>query len=68
MTPRPLAGIQVVDLSQFIAGPLCAQLLADFGASVTKVEPLVGDQSRQLLPGAAQQCQPRRRAERVPVG
>jgi crotonobetainyl-CoA:carnitine CoA-transferase CaiB-like acyl-CoA transferase len=50
MIPRPLAGVHVVDLSQFIAGPLCAQLLADFGASVTKVEPLTGDPSR-LLPG-----------------
>lgn len=50
MTPRPLDEVRVVDLSQFIAGPLCTQLLADFGASVTKVEPLTGDPSR-LLPG-----------------
>lgn len=53
MTPRPLDGIQVVDLSQFIAGPLCAQLLADLGASIIKVEPPVGDPSRRL-PGTRQ--------------
>jgi crotonobetainyl-CoA:carnitine CoA-transferase CaiB-like acyl-CoA transferase len=28
--PRPLAGKRVVDLSQFIAGPTAAMLLADF--------------------------------------
>lgn len=48
MTPRPLAGRKVVDLSQYIAGASCAQLLADFGAKVVKVEPLTGDPSRRL--------------------
>jgi crotonobetainyl-CoA:carnitine CoA-transferase CaiB-like acyl-CoA transferase len=48
MTPSPLAGKTVVDLSQYIAGPVCGQILADFGAEVVKVEPLGGDPSRSL--------------------
>jgi crotonobetainyl-CoA:carnitine CoA-transferase CaiB-like acyl-CoA transferase len=40
----------VVDLSQYIAGSVCGQTLADFGASVDKVEPAGGDPSR-ALPG-----------------
>jgi len=48
--PAPLAGRTVVDLSQYIAGAVCGQLLADFGADVRKVEPPSGDPSR-ALPG-----------------
>jgi crotonobetainyl-CoA:carnitine CoA-transferase CaiB-like acyl-CoA transferase len=48
--PAPLAGRTVVDLSQYIAGAVCGQLLADFGADVRKVEPRGGDPSR-ALPG-----------------
>lgn len=48
MTPRPLAGRRIIDLSQYIAGPACAQVLADFGATVLKVEPPTGDPSRHL--------------------
>jgi len=47
-TPQPLRGRRVVDLSQFIAGSACGQLLADFGAEVTKVEPRAGDPARAL--------------------
>ena len=39
MTRNALEHIQVLDLSQFIAGPYCAKLLADYGAQVLKVEP-----------------------------
>ncbi|WP_420393220.1 CaiB/BaiF CoA transferase family protein [Acuticoccus sp.] len=43
-----LQGIKVVELGQFIAGPYCGQLLADFGAEVVKVEPpRTGDAMRQ---------------------
>lgn len=46
----PLAGIEVVDLTQALAGPYCAMLLADLGAHVIKVEPFDGDHARQQQP------------------
>ncbi len=46
---RPYAGLKVIDLSQGVAGPYCAMLLAQHGADVIKVEPTVGgDWSRGL--------------------
>ena len=45
---RPYEGIKVVDMSQGIAGPYCAMLLAQHGADVIKVEPHQGDWSRML--------------------
>ena len=50
MLPTPLVGKTVIEFSQFIAGPTAAQLLADFGAKVIKIEPAQGDGSR-ALPG-----------------
>ena len=45
----PYAGLKVVDLSQGVAGPYCAMLLAQYGANVIKVEPTGnGDWSRGL--------------------
>jgi len=46
----PLAGIHVLDLASFIAGPYAAMLLGDMGASVIKVEPPGGDLSRAWAP------------------
>ena len=47
---RPYEGLKVVDLSQGIAGPYCAMLLAQWGADVIKVEPPAGDWARILGP------------------
>jgi crotonobetainyl-CoA:carnitine CoA-transferase CaiB-like acyl-CoA transferase len=45
----PFAGLKVVDLSQGIAGPYCAMLLAQHGAEVIKVEGIgEGDWARAL--------------------
>ena len=43
---RPLAGLRVADFSAFVAGPLGAQVLADLGADVVKVEPPGGEAMR----------------------
>ena len=46
---RPLEGLLVLDLSQFLSGPSAALRLADLGADVIKVErPGQGDLCRQL--------------------
>jgi crotonobetainyl-CoA:carnitine CoA-transferase CaiB-like acyl-CoA transferase len=35
----PLAGVRVLELGNFVAAPMAARILADFGAEVVKVEP-----------------------------
>ena len=43
----PLEGLRVVDVSTILAGPLCCQILGDFGADVIKIEhPVHGDSMR----------------------
>ncbi|MEO6019680.1 MAG: CoA transferase [Knoellia sp.] len=43
----PLSGMRVIDCSTILAGPLCCQILGDFGAEVIKIEhPVAGDSMR----------------------
>lgn len=46
----PLTGLRVVELAQNLAGPWCARILADLGATVVKVEPPAGDSARAWGP------------------
>jgi len=46
-----LAGLRVLDLSRFIAGPYCAMMLGDMGAEVVKIEPPgEGEYARRASP------------------
>ena len=46
-SPRPLAGLKVLELGQLIAGPFAGKIFAEFGAEVIKIEPPEGDPLRK---------------------
>lgn len=48
----PLEGIRVIEVAQYVAGPLAGSLLAELGADVIKIEPPGGDAYRQVMPVA----------------
>jgi len=45
----PLAGIKIVDLSQYAPGPYTTKLLCNLGATVLKIEPPNGDPLRNMF-------------------
>jgi crotonobetainyl-CoA:carnitine CoA-transferase CaiB-like acyl-CoA transferase len=49
----PLAGLRVIEFSHMVMGPTCGMVLADLGAEVIKIEPLAGDNTRNLLGSGA---------------
>jgi crotonobetainyl-CoA:carnitine CoA-transferase CaiB-like acyl-CoA transferase len=50
MTPGPLRGIRVIDLTIWMSGAIGAMLLGDLGADVIKVEGPTGDPVRRYVP------------------
>jgi len=46
---KPLEGLKILDLSQFLSGPRCTQLLADMGAEVIKLEPPLWGETMRLM-------------------
>ena len=48
--PSALADLNILDFSRVLAGPFATMVLADLGATVTKIEPPAGDETRQWGP------------------
>ncbi len=49
-----LAGLNVLEIAEGVAGPMCGKVLTDLGATVTRVEPPGGDWLQRLRPDEAQ--------------
>lgn len=50
MPDQALAGVRVLDLARYLAGPYCAMLLGDMGAEVIRIEPPGGGDDRGVGP------------------
>ncbi len=53
---QPFEGVDVLDFTHVVAGPLSTQLLAVLGGNVVKVEPPDGDPMREIERGAPFSC------------
>ncbi|GAA0949818.1 CaiB/BaiF CoA-transferase family protein [Actinocorallia libanotica] len=62
-----LSGLRVADFSAFVAGPLAAEVLADLGADVVKVEPPEGEAMRAAAYAVAA-CQRGKRSLALDIG
>lgn len=62
MSGNALAGVNVVELSEMVAGPYCAKMLGDLGADVVKVESPSGDAARKSGPFPGDEQHPERSA------
>ncbi|BCI86693.1 hypothetical protein NIIDMKKI_18990 [Mycobacterium kansasii] len=49
----PLSGISIVEVSSFVAAPLCGMTLSQLGAQVIRVDPIGGAADVQRWPLAA---------------
>ena len=52
MSRKPLAGLKVIEIANWVSGPTCGVMLGDYGAEVIKVEHLQtgGDPTRGWIP------------------
>jgi alpha-methylacyl-CoA racemase len=57
-----LSGVRVLELANYIPGPVCTQVLANMGAAIVKVEPPGGDPMRRLAPAGPDGINPLFRA------
>jgi crotonobetainyl-CoA:carnitine CoA-transferase CaiB-like acyl-CoA transferase len=53
MSATPLSGLKVVEFTHMVMGPAVGHILASLGAEVIRVEPIGGDQTRNLLGSGA---------------